>query len=68
MATKFIPVWIKKATPLLNGHQVEHGAVFHLTRWTRERAGDGEVDADHECAALWRYAEDIGILGEDAAA
>ena len=81
MATKFIPIWIKESTfvvrsvnsaeeglAFLDNYAGERGAVFHLTRWSLEKAADGEMDADQARSAFWRFAEDAGILGEDAAA
>ena len=65
MTTKFTPIWIKESTfivrsvnsaeegiAFLDSYAGERGAVFHLTRWTLEKATEGEVDVDQARGAF----------------
>lgn len=82
MATLFQPmIWIRvgpvmvrpigsaeEALAFLEHWRGDRGTVFHFTKVELEKALAGPIDVDRARQAFWRFAEDVNILGEIAAA
>ncbi|MEP9387161.1 DUF982 domain-containing protein [Mesorhizobium sp. KR9-304] len=82
MAVRFAsPIWIREGAlffrtiesgeeglAYLNAYSGDRGAVYHFTKQAMQRAVNGELSVDDARLAFWRFAEDVGILGETALA
>jgi hypothetical protein len=82
MATRFVsPIWIREGALLfrtidsaeeglayLNAYSGDRGAVYHVTKQAMQRSINSELTVDSAHLSFWRFAEDVGILGETALA